>query len=177
MTELSISYIKDQIRELGAADTGTRDTRDTFVRDGVTVYLTVTEMRDRKDHHRFDSKPSGRFQVSIPSPYAGSRQVITRSTKEGKIDWDKILTAIDTYIKHKKVEYARSNQKETNKAIAERVAKDFGLTTWSSNSRAVIATSVEDSPITIKWTIGALSEEKARKVLEILTSLDDIKGE
>lgn len=163
---LTEQSIRQQINELAGINGG--------YKGGIPVYFDVREM-----HHRLTawrSKPMGRFQVKVDNR-SGGRPTIVRSTTEGKIDWDKIVAAIDEYVRVRQAEVARENRKASNADIAKAARDSYTgkrhVSDWSGSSCTVIPSSVEEGKMRVQWDFGTVDLEKAMKILAFAQSLED----
>lgn len=166
MTTLTVQSIRQQISELAGLDNG--------YKNGIPVYFDVCEMQHRISDWR--SKPMGRFQIKVDNR-SGGRPTIVRSTKEGKVDWDKIIAAIDEYVRVRKAEIARENRKASNADIAKAARDSYTgkrhVSDWSGGACTVIPSSTEEGKMRVQWDFGSCDLEKAKKILAFAQSLED----
>lgn len=163
---LTEQSIRDQINELAGIQGG--------YKNGVMVFFDVREMQ----HHvtAWRSKPMGRFQVKVDNRQGG-RPTIVRSTKDGKIDYDKIITAIDEYVRIRSAEMNRESRKASNMDVAKEARESYTgkrhVSDWSGSACAVIPSSTEEGKMRVQWDFGQCDLEKAKKILAFAQSLED----
>lgn len=147
--------------------------------DGVFVYFSVKEMRQKVGSSVRKTQPSGRFQINVSVPGERRDRIFRTKVKDGSFDLEAVVDALKTAARIRKAEIDRAAARTANRDAAELIRNDPSLkltktyvSAYASSANSFVAPSTVEGLINVQINFGDVTPEVAAKILAFAKSLE-----
>jgi hypothetical protein len=146
--------------------------------DGVPVYFSVKEMRQRVGSSVWKAEPSGRFQINVDLPGQSRDRIFRTKLKDGSFDLEGVIDALKTSVRIRNAEIKREATRNANKDAAAAIRNDPALklnktyvSGYAASANSFVAPSTVEGLINVQINFGAVDPETAVKILAFAKSM------